>query len=66
MASHNDITGDALVSKPINRKYAENYGKLQKDTTPNTVFKVYQCSNCYIKVSTSNGKCPLCGNSLAE
>lgn len=65
MATHNDITGDALVSRVITRKYADNYDKVDKTIkAEDKVFSVYDCADCHIKVSTSNGCCPCCGNVL--
>ena len=65
MATTNDITGDRLVNTP---KAGARQGRAQerKFQLDMPEFKVYQCSNCFIKVSTSNGKCPLCGSQLAK
>ena len=60
MATHNDITGDRLINTP-----KVSHTPVLKKEAPENPFKIYQCANCHIKVSTSNGKCPLCGNSLA-
>ena len=65
MATHNDITGDALVSRPINNRYAENWEMIKRSHEDfEKEFKVYPCDTCHIKVSTSNGLCPCCGKKL--
>lgn len=65
MATHNEITGDALVSRVINKNYSENYDKVDLKTKyEEKVFVTYKCSDCNIKVSTSNGCCPCCGKDL--
>lgn len=63
MATRNDITGDRLVSR-TGGAYRNNYDQIKESQEETNIFKIYQCVNCHIKVSTSNGKCPLCGNSL--
>ena len=65
MATTNDITGDRLVNTPKTSPEAKPHKGLPY-TYNDIKFDVYQCSNCFIKVSTSNGKCPLCGNQLAK
>lgn len=66
MATHNDITGDALVSRPLSRAYMDNFDRVQAVDVVEKVFEVYYCDACNIKVSTSNGKCPCCGKDLAK
>lgn len=67
MAAHNDITGHALVSRVINKNYADNYDKVDtKAWAEDKVFTVYDCADCHIKVSTSNGLCPCCGKDLVQ
>lgn len=63
MATHNDITGDRLINTPKTSPRAKPQKGLPY-TYNDIQFEVYKCPNCHIKVSTSNGKCPLCGNSL--
>ena len=67
MASHNPVTGDALISRVINKNYSDNYDKVDlKAKIEYKVFVTYACSTCNIKVSTSNGLCPCCGKDLVQ
>lgn len=69
MASRNDITGDALISKRNNDNYRDNYDKVEKGLPidcKSVGFDVYKCDACNIKVSTSNGRCPCCGKDLVQ
>ena len=61
MATHNDITGDKLINTPKTSPRPQRGIPFVYDDIK---FEVYQCPNCHIKVSTSNNKCPLCGNNL--
>ena len=60
MATRNDITGDAIVNIP---KRSPNIQKRQT-YVEEKVFEVFDCKRCHIKVSTSNKKCPCCGEDL--
>jgi len=34
VATHNDITGDALVSKPSNKNFADNFDRIFRNKKP--------------------------------
>ena len=61
MATRNDITGDVLVNIP---KRGPREGRKSEFTIEMPVFEVFDCKRCHIKVSTSNKKCPCCGEGL--
>ena len=61
MATRNDITGDALVNIP---KRGPREGRKSEFKIEMPVFEVFDCKRCHIKVSTSNKKCPCCGEDL--
>jgi hypothetical protein len=63
MATRNDITGDALVSR-TSLGYINNYDLIRDTQEEVKVFEVFDCKRCHIKVSTSNKKCPCCGEDL--
>lgn len=60
MVARNDITGDAIRSRD-SAKYAENFDKITYEVPITPIFEVFYCERCHIKVSTSNKKCPCCG-----
>lgn len=60
MATYNDVTGDRLINIP---KKSPNIQKRQT-YVEEKVFEVFDCKRCHIKVSTSNKKCPCCGEDL--
>lgn len=69
MASRNEITGDALVSRRTNDNYRDNYDRVEKGVAlsgSEVRFDTYKCDSCNIKVSTSNGCCPCCGKDLVQ
>ena len=55
MATRNDITGDALISR-TSGAYRNNYDMIKEAQEEAKVFRIHECSNCHIKVSTSNSK----------
>ena len=64
MATHNDITGDALISRTISRKYAENFDKIKNAPEETRRVEILYCDACNIKVSTFNSCCPRCDKLL--
>ena len=63
MATRNDITGDALINTP---KRGPREGQKREFKIEMPVFEVMYCDSCFIKVSTSNGKCPKCEKVLSN
>lgn len=64
MVDRNEFTGNALMSK-ASRNYSKNFDKVDLKAVPEEkVFEIMWCSRCHIKVSTSNKKCPCCGEDL--
>lgn len=61
MATYNDVTGDRLINTP---KRGPREGQQREFVLDMPVFEVFNCSRCHIKVSTSNKKCPSCGEDL--
>lgn len=61
MATRNDITGDALINTP---KRGPREGQKREFKIEMPVFEVFYCNRCHVKVSTSNKKCPCCGEDL--
>ena len=61
MVARNDITGDVIANIP---KKGAKEGRRTEFKLEMPEFKVYNCSRCHIKVSTSNDKCPCCGEDL--
>lgn len=62
MVARNDITGDAITNMPKTGKKEGRRSEFKIEPLPE--FKVYYCTRCHIKVSTSNDKCPCCGEDL--
>ena len=61
MATRNDITGDRLINTP---KRGPREGQKREFKIEMPVFEVFYCNRCHVKVSTSNKKCPCCGEDL--
>ena len=59
MVARNDVTGDAIVNIP-----KRSPSVVVKPVVEETVFEIFNCKRCHIKVSTSNKKCPCCGEDL--
>ena len=63
MVARNDVTGDALINTP---KRGPREGQKRDFVLEMPVFEVMYCDSCFIKVSTSNGKCPKCEKVLSN
>ena len=59
MTTYNDVTGDRLINIP-----KKSPSVTVKHVVEETIFEVFNCKRCHIKVSTSNGHCPCCGEEL--
>ncbi len=45
------------------KEYSENFDKVSFEVPETPVFEIYYCTRCFIKIGTSNKKCPCCGES---
>lgn len=61
MVTRNDVTGDRLINIP---KRGPREGQKREFVLDMPVFEVFYCHRCHVKVSTSNKKCPCCGEDL--
>ena len=62
MATYNDVTGDRLINIP--KRGPRGTQQVRETYAEEKVFEVFDCKRCHIKVSTSNKKCPCCGEGL--